>query len=304
MSQKKTQPPFLKKGDEVGIISPAYAIDEAKIPGAVTFLENLGFKVRLGKNVLKRNGPFAGTDEERLSDLQEMTDHRNIRAVFCSRGGYGVSKIIEKADFSNLRRFPKWYIGFSDITVLHLWLSEVCGIISLHAEMPLNYGDQEKSSETYDTLRRALFGEYNSCSWKGYAVRGRPAKGEITGGNLSLVYSLTGTKAQPSTRGKILFLEDVGEYYYHIDRMLTSLKMAGLLEDLSALVFGGLRDMQDGKTPWGKSIEDTVSDVVSCYDYPVFFGFPAGHVNDNRALYIGKKASIETDGSLLTLKYI
>jgi muramoyltetrapeptide carboxypeptidase len=303
MPQKKSQPPFLKKGDEVGIISPAYAIDEVKIPGAVDFLESLGLKVRLGKNLLKRNGPFAGTDDERLSDLQEMTSNRNIRAVFCSRGGYGVSRIIEKVDFSDLMRFPKWYIGFSDITVLHLWLSEVYGIISLHAEMPLNYAGQEKSSETYDTLRRALFGEYDSCSWNGYAVRGRPAKGEITGGNLSLVYSLTGTKAQPSTKGKILFLEDVGEYYYHIDRMLTSLKMAGLLVNLSALVLGGFRDMQDGETPWGRSIGETVSEIVSCYDYPVYFGFPAGHINDNRAIYIGKKASIETDGRLMTLRY-
>ncbi len=304
MPKKKIQPPFLKKGDEVGIISPSFAIDADKIPGAVTLLESMGLRVRIGKNVLKRNGPFAGSDEERLSDLQEMTSDSNIKAVFCSRGGYGVSRIIEKVDFSCLKRFPKWYVGFSDITVLHLWLSEVCGIISLHAEMPLNYGSHKKSFETYDTLRRSLFGEYGSCSWNGSSVRGKTAKGEITGGNLSLVYSLAGTKAMPSAKDKILFLEDVGEYFYHIDRMLTSLKMAGALDSLSALILGGFSDIAEGKTPWGRSIEDTISDIVSCYDYPVFFGFPGGHVHDNRALYIGRKAKVLIDGNKFTLRYI
>ncbi|MGD0583191.1 MAG: LD-carboxypeptidase [Bacteroidales bacterium] len=304
MPQKKVQPPFLKKGDEVGIISPAFAIAATKIPGAVAFLEDLGLKVHVGANVLKRNGPFAGTDEERLSDLQEMTDNKDIRAVFCSRGGYGISRIIGKADFSALRRSPKWYIGFSDVTVLHLWLSEVLGIISIHGEMPLNYTNPEKSPETFETLRKALFGEYDSCSWTGPTVRGKEAEGEITGGNLSLVYSLLGTKAEPDTKGKILFLEDVGEYYYHIDRMMTSLGMAGLLNNLSALILGGFRDIQDGKIPWGRSIKETVSEIVSGYDYPVFFDFPAGHVPDNRALYIGRKASVRYDGSQMTLKYL
>jgi muramoyltetrapeptide carboxypeptidase len=304
MSQKKVQPPFLKKGDEVGIISPAYSIDRNKIPGAVAFLENLGLKVHLGANVLKKDGPFAGTDDERLNDLQAMTDNSNIRAVFCSRGGYGVSRIIERVDFSPLKRNPKWYIGFSDITVLHLWLSEICGIVSIHGEMPLNYTNPEKSRETFESLRKALFGEYETCSWRGSSVRGNEAEGEITGGNLSLVYSLMGTKAEPDTKGRILFLEDVGEYYYHIDRMMTSLKMAGLLENLSALVLGGFRDIQDGNTEWGRSTEDTISEIVSAYSYPVLFGFPAGHLPDNRALYIGRKASVRCDGSRMTLNYL
>jgi muramoyltetrapeptide carboxypeptidase len=303
MNKKMIQPPFLKKGDEVAIISPSFAIDEAKIPGAVNFLEDLGLKVHTGKNLLKRQGPFAGSDEERLADLQWATAEKRIKAVFCSRGGYGLSKIIGKTDFSTLKDYPKWYVGFSDITVLHLWLSEVCGLVSIHGEMPLNYTNGNKSKETFETLRQALFGEKLAVSWTGHAERAAEASGLVTGGNLSLVYSMAATAARPDTRGNILFLEDVGEYFYHIDRMMTSLKMAGLLSDLSALVLGGFRDLQDGKSEWGKSIEATIAGIVSEYNYPVIFGFPAGHIPDNRAIYIGKRATISRDGNKFTLAY-
>ena len=301
---KKILPPFLKKGDEVGILSPSFAIDQEKLEKAVTILEDWGYRVHTGKNILKRDGPFAGSDKERLSDLQEMTLNSSIKAVFCSRGGYGVSRIIESVDFSMLRKNPKWFIGFSDITVLHLWLLEIHGIISLHAEMPLNYSNPEKTDETFDTLRKALSGDYSECRWEGSSIMYKDVTGEITGGNLSLIYSLIGTKAEPDTRGKILFLEDVGEYYYHIDRMMTSLKMAGKLKGLGALIIGGMNDMQDGKIPWGRTAGNTITDIVKEYGYPLLFNYPAGHINDNRALFIGRKARIESSGGSLVLRYL
>jgi muramoyltetrapeptide carboxypeptidase len=304
MAACKIQPEYLKPGDEVAIVSPSFFIDENRLTEAVTFLETWGLKVRVGKYAAMRNGPFAGSDKERLSDLQEMTNDTDIKAIFCSRGGYGVSRIISRMDFSALAMNPKWYVGFSDITVLHLWLNEVCGIVSVHGEMPLNYNNEGKSTLTFSTLRNSLFGNFDKIEWEGFFLREREVIGEVTGGNLSLIYSLTGTYAEPSTKGKILFIEEVGEYYYHIDRMLTSLKLAGKLQGLSALLIGGVNKLEEAKIPWGRTIEDTIADSVKEFDYPVFFNFPAGHVPDNRAFYIGRSAKILVKGRNASLEYL
>lgn len=303
MEAFKKEPEYLKSEDEVAIISPSFCIDETRLAEGVSYLEKWGLRVRVGRNAAKQHGPFAGTDEERLFDLQEMTNDPEIKAVFCSRGGYGISKIINRVDFSSLKTNPKWYVGFSDITVLHLWLSEVCGIISVHGDMPLNFNNSEKKAATFKTLHQVLFGRPEPIKWAGTFVRPAVVSGEVTGGNLSLLYSMTGTPAEPDTRGKILFIEDVGEQFYHIDRMLTSLKLAGKFEGLSALLVGGINKTEDTKIPWGKSIEETISEIFYEYDFPLFFNFPAGHIPDNRAFYIGKQAKIILKSSKALLSY-
>lgn len=304
MSGKKIMPPFLRKGDEIAIVSPAWAIDEDKVNKAVAFLETWGLKVNTGRNLLKRWGPYAGTDGERISDLQAMTDNPRIKAIFCSRGGYGSLRIIERTDFSALKRNPKWFVGFSDITVIHMWLNEIYGIVSIHGEMPLNYSDMEKTRETFSSLYNALFGGNTAICWEGRAYRFREVSGEVTGGNLSLIYSLIGTRAEPVTRGRILFIEEVGEYLYHLDRMMASLKLAGKLGKIAGLIIGGLNRMEETKIPWGKTPEEIIVDAVAEFGYPVIFDFPAGHIPDNRAFYIGKKAKISSDGISLSFTFI
>jgi len=305
MIDKIVQPPFLKPGDQVAIISPSGVIEEPKVVKAIPVIESWGLRVVTGRNIYRSDGPFAGSITERLSDLQWAVDDKNIKAVFCSRGGYGLSQIIDRVNFGALKETPKWFIGFSDITVLHLWLYNVCGLMSVHGEMPLNYSNPEKSDSTLDSLKKILFGKSYSYKWKGDTEKEDKASGVIVGGNLSLLYSLTGTKAEPDTKGKILFIEEVGEYYYHLDRMMTSLRLAGKLEGLTALLVGGLTKMDEGRIQWGRSAESIISGCVSNYEYPVFYNFPAGHISENLAFVIGKKVSLDVGpGNISTMEYL
>ncbi len=299
-----TIPPYLTEGDRLSIVSPSGIVEKDVIQKAVKMLNNSGFEVTMGENVFSKSGCFAGNDRERLHDLQQATDDPAVKAVFCARGGYGVSRIIDRIDFSALKKNPKWYVGFSDITVLHLWLNRVCGLVSLHAEMPLNYSNPRKTPESYSTIIKALKGEPEPVVWKSSHDATFTVEGTVMGGNLSLIYSLTGTPAEPVTDGAILFIEEVDEYCYHLDRMLTSLRLTGRLSNLAALVVGGMEKIGNDKVSYNKSAEEIVLDIVGHYSYPVLFNFPAGHVADNRAFYMGRRASLKQNGLEASLTYI
>ena len=297
-------PPYLMDGDRIEIITPASPIEEEAVHSAVRMLEESGFRVTLGEHVFARSGPFAGSETDRLSDIQRATDDPEVKAVICSRGGYGMSRIVDRIDFSALKKHPKWYAGYSDITSLHLWLNRVCGIASLHAEMPLNYSNPEYLPSCYETMVRALRGEALPVLWEASHEASLEVSGRVTGGNISLIYSLHGTPAQPDTDGAILFIEEIGEHFYHLDRMLVSMRMAGLLRNLSALVVGGMEKITEGEHVFNQTVEGVVMNVVAGYDYPVLFNFPAGHIPDNRALYLGRNARLSQTGSEAILSWL
>jgi muramoyltetrapeptide carboxypeptidase len=270
---------------------------------AEKLLKASGFDVVLGEHVFSTDGPFAGSDDERLHDLQQVTDDPSVKAVLCSRGGYGMSRIIDRVDYSALKRHPKWYVGYSDITSLHLWLNTVCGIASLHAEMPINYSNPKCSPLCYETMLKALKGEQEPVVWKSSRDASFTVEGTVLGGNISLIYSLNGTQGQPETEGAILFIEEIGEQFYHLDRMLISMRMTGMLNNLSALIVGGMEKITEGEHVFNQSVEEVVMNVAGGYGYPVLFNFPAGHIPDNRALYLGRNARLTHNGSEATLSY-
>jgi muramoyltetrapeptide carboxypeptidase len=298
-----TIPPWLSDGDLISIVSPASWIEEKPVLEAVKMLEASGFRVSRGDHVFTRNGPFAGTDDERLSDMQQAIDNPEVSAVLCSRGGYGMSRILDQLDFTALKRRPKWFIGYSDITSLHLWLNNVCGVVSLHAEMPLNYSNPGCSPLSYESMVKALRGEPEPVSWNAASEGSFTVQGPVTGGNISLIYSMNGTPAQPDTEGAILFIEEIGEQFYHVDRMLTSMRMTGMLNNLSALLVGGMEKITEGEHVFNQTVEEVVMNVAGAYGYPVLFNFPAGHISENRPLYMGRRAILNQKGNVLTLSW-
>jgi muramoyltetrapeptide carboxypeptidase len=284
-----TAAPYLKKGDKIGIVACARKISKEELQPAVEMLNSWGLEVVLGKNLFRQDHQFSGTDEERAEDLQSMLNDERIKAVISARGGYGTVRIIDKIDFTKFRQQPKWVIGYSDITVLHSHIYNF-GIETVHATMPINF---TKNAEAAETLRKALFGEKLSYEVGSHLLnRKGDAEAELVGGNLSLLYALTGSASDIDTRGKILFIEDLDEYLYHIDRMMISLKRSGKLEQLAGLIVGGMSDMKDNAVPFGKTAEEIIMDAVKEYAYPVCFDFPAGHIDRNLALVIGRKVKL------------
>ena len=282
-------PPYLKKGDTIGIVAPAGYMPIEKMQACIETLDTWGFSVEMGATTHSQSeNYFSGTDEERLSDLQAMLDNKKIKAILCARGGYGMSRIIDSLNFKKFRKKPKWIIGFSDITVLHTHLYSRYKIASLHAPMAAAFNDGENNNPYIQSLFKALEGEKAE-----YRNTGGPfnhaglAEGELVGGNLSLLAHLVGTPSDIKTKGRILFLEDIGEYLYNIDRMLLQLKRAGKLKDLAGLIIGGFTENKDTDRPYGKEVHEIIHEQVKEYDYPICFGFPVSHEKENYALKVG-----------------
>tara|TARA_R110000850_G_scaffold269422_2_gene401587 strand:+ start:62747 stop:63742 length:996 start_codon:yes stop_codon:yes gene_type:complete len=301
-SQKKMKiPPYLKKGDTVAIVCTARKFfPEDAIP-AKELLESWGLKIKLGATIGLDTCQLGGTDLERASDFQNMMDDDNIKAIWCSRGGYGTVRMVDLLDFTNFNKNPKWIMGFSDVTVLHSQ-ANVERVASLHCIMPFTV--PKASDEVKETLRKALFGEkieYTVPS-KPYDIKGKTS-GELVGGNLSILYSLLGSKSSLDTNKKVLYIEDLDEYLYHIDRMMQNLKRNGYFENLNGLLVGGMTDMHDNEIPFGQNAVQIITAIAKEYNIPVCFDFPAGHLKDNRTLILGKQVDFEVNDKAVVLKF-
>ena len=285
------QPNYLQKGDTVAIVSTARKIASDQIIAAIKLLEKWGLNVVIGNTIGLKIHQFAGNDEARINDFQQMLNSPKVKAIWCARGGYGTVRLIDQLDFTEFKKHPKWIIGYSDITVLHSHIHNL-GVETLHATMPINIVNNSK--EALETLKKSLFGKnlsYEIPTSENNKLGS--AAGEIVGGNLSVLYSLLGSKSSIKTDGKMLFIEDLDEYLYHIDRMLVNLKRNGYFSNLKGLIIGGMTNMHDNEIAFGKTAEEIILDCVSEYDFPVVFNFPAGHLDDNRALILGRKVTLE-----------
>ena len=291
LNKKMIIPPYLQKGDTVAIVATArkHLNDDLKL--AKEFLENWGLKTVIGSSIGLDNHQLAGTDEDRAFDFQTQMDNPNIKAIWCVRGGYGTVRMVDLLDFSKFKQNPKWVIGFSDVTVLHSHLNTL-GFQSIHGMMPVNI--PRATPEAKESLRKALFGEKLSYTIPHDSMnKSGKAKGELVGGNLSILYSLFGSNSAIDCSDKILFLEDLDEYLYHIDRMMMNLKRNGCLESLKGIVIGSMTKMNDNDIPWGKNALEIIQDVTKKYNIPVVYNFPAGHIPDNRALVFGRQVTLE-----------
>jgi muramoyltetrapeptide carboxypeptidase len=299
-------PSYLQKGDTIGIVAPAGFMPIEKMQTCIDTLDSWGYNVQLGETTHSNSqNYFSGTDDERLSDLQQMMDDRNIKAILCARGGYGTSRIIDRINFKKFRKHPKWIIGFSDITVLHSHIFSNYKIASMHAPMAAAFNEGGFTNPFIVSLKDALEGKpsHHECAYHAFNNAGE-AKGQLVGGNLSLLCHLIGTGSDIKTKNKILFLEDVGEYLYNIDRMLVQLKRSGKLDKLAGLIIGGFTDSKDTERPFGKSVYDIIYEQVNEYDYPVCFDFPVSHDKENYALKVGGKYKLSITNEISVLQEI
>lgn len=297
------RPPLLRKGDTVGIAAPSSYLRKTELEPGLELISSWDLKVVIGKNVYRRNNSFAGTDDQRAEDFQSMLDNPDIKAIICARGGYGTVRIIRQLNFDKFLKNPKWIAGCSDITILHGYLQNL-GVESLHSEMPRFVPPAEPDLASMDSLRAALFGETRQ-----YTIQpnkdNRPGKsrGTLTGGNLSVLYSFAGSDLEPDLAGRILFIEDIGEYLYHIDRMMMNLSIRGRLKDLKGLIVGTMNNMMVSGSGYRKPAYTVIREAVSAYGFPVMFGFPAGHAHPNMSLILGREVEITVDSNQCTLTF-
>lgn len=300
--QNMITPPYLQKGDTVALLATARKNIDDNLKPTIDLLHSWGLEAVIGSTIGLDYHQLAGTDEQRAADFQKQMDNPNIKAIWCVRGGYGTVRMLDLLDFTKFKQNPKWVIGFSDVTVLHNHLNTM-GYKSLHAIMPVTV--PRATPDAVSSLKASLFGEPVS-----YSISPNPmnrlgsATGELVGGNLSILYSLLGSPSAIDCRDKILFIEDLDEYLYHIDRMMMNLKRNGCIENLKGIIIGGMTSMKDNEVPWGKNALEIIDDVTKKYNIPVIFNFPAGHIRDNRALIMGNTVSVEvtSTGSTVTFK--
>lgn len=296
-------PPYLQPGDTIGLVCPSGYMPAENFETCINTLTEWGFRVLAGKTPGHRFHYFSGTDKERARDLQRMMDDKKVKAILCARGGYGMGRIIDQLDFSKLVAHPKWIIGFSDITVLHCHLFSNYKIAALHAPMAAAFNDGEAGNQYVASLRHALLGEKADyeCAPHAFNVRGE-AKGTLVGGNLSLLVNIIGTPSDINTKNKILFIEEVGEYIYSVDRMMYQLKRSGKLDHLKGLILGGFTDMKDTSNPFGKTVEEAIKDILKEYRYPICFHFPVSHDKENYALKVGGSYHLQVKKNNVQLK--
>jgi muramoyltetrapeptide carboxypeptidase len=295
------RPDFLKKNDQVAVVATAKKFSAEQLETGLHKLEAWGLRVVPGKNLYKEHHQFAGSDKERLSDLQKALDNKNIKAIFCARGGYGTNRIIDQADLTKFRQNPKWLIGYSDVTILHCLLQRE-GFQSIHGTMPLLF--DKDSYDSLESLRKTLFGEKIEYTIQADALnRKGKTEGILIGGNLSILQSVIGTPTDFDTRKKILFIEDIDEYLYQLDRMMIHLKRAGKLKNLAGLVVGHFSDMKDNDTAFGKNVKEIILESVREYKFPVCFNFPAGHETENMALRFGAKLKLNVEREKTELSF-
>lgn len=296
-------PPYLRAGDTIGIVCPAGYMPAENFQTAVEVLQEWGYRVKMGVTPGNQFHYFSGTDEVRRNDLQDMLDDSEVKAIFCARGGYGISRIIDDLDFGRFEKHPKWIVGFSDVTVLHAHIFGKYKIATLHAPMAAAFNEGEYRNAYVQSLKKALEGgkaDYQAAAHP--FNRQGTTEGRLVGGNLALVAHLVGSASSYNTKNKILFLEDVGEYIYNVDRMMIQLKRAGMLDKLAGLIFGGFTDMKDTTIPFGQTVQEVLRHHVKDYDYPVCFDFPVSHDKENYALKVGVKYKLAVTTDSVRLK--